>query len=307
MPSVVGAAELEQMVLEHDAFVLDCDGVLWHGLELLPNVKETLDELRRRGKHIRFVSNNSTKSRAQYVEKCASLGLESKIEEMVPASYAAAEYIKRHHPEVKKALVIGAEGLAAEIRHVAGIKTVNAQSLLVDGDHALHTQAAGRALALDMDVGAVVVGWDSTLTYSHVALATMMLLEIPGCVFVATNLDAGIIAGETDQGVRRLMPGNGAAVAAIQTATGMAPVVTGKPSAFLVELLEEQGLDMSRTVVVGDRLDTDIALGIRGNATSLCVLSGVTSPELVDAETTNKPTHVAENFGAIGQSLTATK
>ena len=118
-------------------------------------------------------------------------------------------------------------------------------------------------------MGAVVCGWDLTFNFAKLCLASLHLQRDPGLVFVATNKDA------FDRLHDRTVPGNGCAVAALETAVGRAAVTVGKPSAWLIShLLAAHGLDPRRTVVLGDRLDTDIQLGVVGGTDSILVGTG---------------------------------
>ena len=122
----------------------------------------------------------------------------------------------------------------------------------------------------DESVGAVVVGSDSKFTFAKLAYASLMIQR--GAIFVATNPDAGDLLGPG------LYPGAGALASAVATASGVEPAMyCGKPSAFMLNLLSEHGaVDLSRTLVVGDRLDTDIAFGKAGGAAlTALVLTGV--------------------------------
>eukprot|EP00624_Nannochloropsis_granulata_P002445 evm.model.NODE_22250_length_37452_cov_20.338779.7 len=109
------ASALTSILDKYDTFVFDCDGVLWRGAELLPGSARTLALLRTRGKRVFFVTNNSSKSRAEYVNKFTKLKIPVNISEIIPSSWAAAEYLRVERPDVKKAFVIGCQGLVDEL------------------------------------------------------------------------------------------------------------------------------------------------------------------------------------------------
>lgn len=140
----------------------------------------------------------------------------------------------------------------------------------------------------------MIVGQDTSFTFAKLAYASLAIQQ--GAKFVATNPDAADAVGPG------LMPGAGAIVAAVEKATGVSPeIYAGKPSAFLLELLKGNYVDMSRTLVVGDRLDTDIAFGKAGGAgMTVLALGGVCTVEDVEAALeageVNVPDHIVEGL-----------
>ena len=264
------AGLLELVANDVDCIVMDCDGVLWQGDKLLPGVRESIQLLREMGKRLVFVTNNSNKSRRQYVHKFETLGITVEKEEVFSAAFAAAAYLKTQQLE-GKAMVIGGQGIVDEL---------NVMYIEVDPGvfNAVQcTETDWEELDIDPDCAAVIVGQDTSFTYAKLAYASLAIQR--GAKFVATNPDAGDAIGPG------LMPGAGAIVAAVEKACGVAPeIYAGKPSAFLLELLKGNHVDMTRTLVVGDRLDTDIAFGRAGGAgATVLTLTGVCGLEDVDA------------------------
>ena len=264
------AGLLELVANDVDCIVMDCDGVLWQGDKLLPGVRESIQLLREMGKRLVFVTNNSNKSRRQYVHKFETLGITVEKEEVFSAAFAAAAYLKTLQLE-GKAMVIGGQGIVDEL---------NEMYIEVDPGvfNAVQcTETDWEELDIDPDCAAVIVGQDTSFTYAKLAYASLAIQR--GAKFVATNPDAGDAIGPG------LMPGAGAIVAAVEKACGVAPeIYAGKPSAFLLELLKGNHVDMTRTLVVGDRLDTDIAFGRAGGAgATVLTLTGVCGLEDVDA------------------------
>ena len=264
------AGLLELVANDVDCIVMDCDGVLWQGDKLLPGVRESIQLLREMGKRLVFVTNNSNKSRRQYVHKFETLGITVEKEEVFSAAFAAAAYLKTQQLE-GKAMVIGGQGIVDEL---------NEMYIEVDPGvfNAVQcTETDWEELDVDPDCAAVIVGQDTSFTYAKLAYASLAIQR--GAKFVATNPDAGDAIGPG------LMPGAGAIVAAVEKACGVAPeIYAGKPSAFLLELLKGNHVDMTRTLVVGDRLDTDIAFGRAGGAgATVLTLTGVCGLEDVDA------------------------
>jgi len=172
------SAQAESFLADHDAFLFDCDGVLWRGEDgLLPRTVETLEMLERLGKTCVFVTNNAAKSRAAYVKRFAGLGLEHvTLDQVVPSSFVAARWLARNKPEVKKVFVIGASGLVDELEE-AGIEVLTARSSAFsfpssdpDSNEASTSMAAlGRAVASEPELGAVVVGHDTGFDFKALA------------------------------------------------------------------------------------------------------------------------------------------
>lgn len=290
--TILDTAEKQRALLvDHDTFIFDCDGVLWSGsFGLLPDAAATLEELARLGKRCIFVTNNSARSREQYALKFGQLGLRVKVEQIVPSSYVAARWLKRARPDIKAAYVIGEAGVVEELE-AAGIAVVRCES-------SDFSEAAFATSEPDARIGAVVVGADVSFSFAALAMASLCLEKLPGCLFVATNSDPYDVVGG------RRLPGNGCLVAAVAAACGRQPdVVCGKPSADLASYLSSTfSLDPKRTVVVGDRLDTDISLANSMGATALLVLTGVASYEeaaKAEARRPKCPDAVASHLGAL--------
>ena len=264
------AGLLELVANDVDCIVMDCDGVLWQCDKLLPGVRESIQLLREMGKRLVFVTNNSNKSRRQYVHKFETLGITVEKEEVFSAAFAAAAYLKTQQLE-GKAMVIGGQGIVDELNEMY----IEVDPGVFNAVQCMETY--WEELDIDPDCAAVIVGQDTSFTYAKLAYASLAIQR--GAKFVATNPDAGDAIGPG------LMPGAGAIVAAVEKACGVAPeIYAGKPSAFLFELLKGNHVDMTRTLVVGDRLDTDIAFGRAGGAVAtVLTLTGVCGLEDVDA------------------------
>ncbi|KAG4948903.1 hypothetical protein JHK85_042764 [Glycine max] len=235
-----------------EAFLFDCDGVIWKGDELIDGVPQTLEMLRAKGKKLVFVTNNSLKSRSQYAEKFRSLGISVSQDEIFSSSFAAAMYLKLCDISGIGALlnvqvyVIGGEGILEELR-LAGIAAFGGP-----GD-------ANKTINLKQNC---FVEYDKSVMYG-----TLCIRENPGCLFIATNRDA-----------KSWISGAGCMVAAICGSTQKEPVVAGKPSTFMMEfLLKKFNVSCSKLCTVGDRLDTDVLFGQNAGCKTLLVLSGCTT------------------------------
>ncbi|GAQ83287.1 2-phosphoglycolate phosphatase [Klebsormidium nitens] len=270
-PEATGAApyldDPASLIDSVKTFIFDCDGVIWKGESLIDGVPETLDKLRAAGKKLIFVTNNSTKSRKQYMKKFTDLGLSVTEEEIFASSFAAAAYLKGIGFN-KKAYIIGEVGIQKEM-DIAGISHLGGPE---DGQKTIDL-SPGVMMEHDHDVGAVVVGFDRYLNYYKLQYATLCLRENPGCLFIATNCDA--VTHLTDA---QEWAGGGSMVGAIKGSTKKEPFVAGKPSTFMMDwIAKSYGIDKSEICMVGDRLDTDILFGQNGGCRTLLVLSGVTN------------------------------
>ncbi|KAG2499340.1 hypothetical protein HYH03_002916 [Edaphochlamys debaryana] len=271
IPKATDAQKLE-LLSKVKCFIFDCDGVIWLGDKVIDGVPETLDMLRSMGKKCFFVTNNSTKSRAGYMSKFRSLGLNVSAEEIYSSSYAAAAYLESINFK-KKVYVIGEVGIQEEldmkgIRHLGGPGDADKRVTLKSGEFMEH----------DPEVGAVVVGFDRNINYYKIQYATLCIRENPGCMFIATNRDA--VTHLTDA---QEWAGNGSMVGAIVGSTKREPTVVGKPSGFMLENISASlGLKPDQICMVGDRLDTDIMFGKNGGLTTSLVLSGVTTEEVLN-------------------------
>jgi len=264
----------EAFLARYDNFIVDTDGVLWTADEPLQGAFETLQALRDQGKRVVFVTNNSIESRAEVAAKLCKFGYQVDSDDIVTSASAAAGYIHTFHPSVSKVYVIGGAGIARELEE-AGISWC-------DGEDATPSEDLFATIQPDASVGAVLVGWDLTFNYHKLAMASLYLQR--GSVLISTNGNAW-----EEVGNGRHIPGTGALVAAIEAASGEEAVVTGKPSQVLAGmLLEKYGMDKSRTCVLGDRVDTDVALGKAAGLDTGLVLSGVTHEKAL-AEICNNP------------------
>lgn len=276
-PSATKLTTPSQLLDGVDIFIFDCDGVIWRGDSLIEGIPNVLDRLRATGKKLFFVTNNSTKSRAGYKSKFTSLGLDVEPEEIFSSSFAAAAYLDQTKFKAtgKKVYVIGEKGIGDEL-DLIGVPWIGAEA---DKGQEPNMGSGGK-LEIDHDVGAVIVGFDRNINYYKLQYAQLCLNEIPGCQFIATNLDR--VTHLTDA---QEWAGNGTMVGAVKGCTGMEPTLVGKPAPLMIDYIAEKyGItDKSRICMVGDRLDTDIAFG-RNNGLQTCLtLSGVTTEdELLD-------------------------
>jgi len=229
------------------AFLLDLDGVIYRGEKALPGAVEFVSCLQSRRIPFLFITNNSTRTPAAVVEKLAAFGLLLSEEHVLTSSLATAGHLAAEAPAKTPVYVIGEAGLR--------------DALVSKGFRAVrdHTQAEY-----------VVVGHDTGLTWRKLADATLAIGR--GARFIGTNPDRAL---PTEDG---LVPGAGAILAALEAATGVSPQVIGKPQPAVFQYaLTILGAEAHTTVMVGDRLDTDIQGAINAGLRSVAVLTGVST------------------------------
>lgn len=212
-----------------------------------------------------FVTNNSTKSRGSYVQKFQRLGLHCSIEEVFGSAYAAAYYLRHvlRFPADRRVYVVGQQGIRDEL-DAEGVVHCGGEE-----DRENMAFGAWNTIQTDALVGAVLVGFDVDINYRKIARAFTLLHSNADCLFLATNNDLTYPANGT------VYPGTGALLASISTPLGRQPILCGKPTKTMLDcIVRKYHLNPARTVMVGDRLDTDIAFGQLGGFKTLLVLSG---------------------------------
>jgi 4-nitrophenyl phosphatase len=228
------------------AVVSDMDGVLWHGPIPMPGLANFFEFLNSRAIPIVLASNNSTTSPAQYRQKLADWGITLPLEHVLTCTLTTVAYLKRKIRQDAAVYVVGEENLCKSI------------------------QAAGFRLCRDtvQPADAVVVGGDRTLTYDKLKSAGLLIRG--GAQFVGTNPD---VVYPTEEG---LVPEAGTILAALQAATGVRPVIMGKPEPALFDMaVEIMGSRRQQTVMLGDRLDTDILGAKRARLKTILLTTGV--------------------------------
>ncbi len=247
------------------SLILDMDGVLWRGGEPLGDLPELFARLRALGISFVFVTNNATRTVEDYVERLRRFGVEVEPWQVLNSALAAAEALRQEFPHGAEVYVFGEKGLKQTLAE-AGFRIANPW----DDDQEGKADASKQILARGVD--AVVAALNRHCNYY--SLETAALLIRRGALFIATNPDRTFPIPEGKA------PGAGALVAALEAATDVQARVVGKPQPFLFRLaLRRLGSRPDETLVVGDRLETDIAGGQAANCRTALVLSGVTTKE----------------------------
>ena len=263
---------MKQTIKNLKLYLFDMDGTLYLGDQLFPFTVDLLKRIKETGGMYMFMTNNSSKSVAAYIEKLRKLGIEATEEEFITSSQATAYYLKNNHPTAKL-YVCGTESLKTELRKEGFTVTEN----------------------LD-EVECIVMGFDTELNFKKLHDVSFMLCtrELPS---IATNPD---YVWPTEFGS---VPDCGSVCDMIYNATGKRPVVIGKPEALMPQLaMAKTGYGKEQTVVIGDRIYTDIKSGIKAGTVTMLVMSGETTKEILDASP-EKPDFVLEDASEILKAL----
>ena len=252
--------DLNQMKL----FLFDMDGTLYLGNRLYDFTKDLLQSIQNRGARYIFVTNNSSKSVTDYVEKLQKMGISATSEDFLTSSQATAWYLKKNHPG-KLLYVCGTQSLKAELMR--------------------------EGFSVTDDIGkteCIVMGFDTELTFRKLEDVSKMLCtrDLP---YIATNPD---YVCPTEFGS---VPDCGSVCDMLYNVSGKRPKVVGKPEALMAQLaMEKWGCTPDETVVIGDRIYTDIKSGLNAGCQTVLVMSGETTYEILD-KSADKPHYVMES------------
>ena len=241
---------------DYQLYVFDMDGVLFRGEEVIPGGPERVNDILKTGASIRYLTNNSTKTRRDYAEKLYGMGYPAEPAQIYTSASGTGIYLAG-----SSVYMVGEDGLRSELTALGCKVTEN------DGDW-------------------VVVGACWGLTYAMIDEAQWRVRQ--GARFLATNTDATYpIEGD------RVRPGAGACVAAVATAAEQQPeIVIGKPQTTLLEMIwSETEIPRQNTLIIGDRLDTDIALAENAGCDSALVLTGAHTERSLK-NSPHKPTYI---------------
>ncbi len=227
------------------ALILDMDGVLWRGEQLLGDLPAIFAEITKKGLKVLMASNNSTKSPAAYSNKIRSLGVPLEFWQLINSAEATADYLSQKFPQRGPVYVIGESGL---------METLEAKGFEISEDKAI----------------AVIAGLDRKIDYRKIDIAANLITQ--GALFIGSNPDRTI---PTPTG---FSPGAGTMLAAIEAASYVKPTIIGKPQPAIFELaMKRLGTKPEETLMVGDRLETDITGGQNIGCRTALVLSGVSN------------------------------
>lgn len=252
-------------ILAKDAFICDMDGVIYHGNRLLPGVVAFVEHLQNTGKRYLFLTNSSERSPRELAQKLARLGLEVAPERFYTSALATAAFLAAQSPGCS-VYAIGEPGLLNALYEV-GI-TMN-----------------------DVSPDYVVIGESKSYTYDTMTKAIRLVLG--GARLIGTNPDT---TGPTEGGI---VPACGSLVAPVELATGSKAYYLGKPNPLMMRsALKQLGATREQSVIIGDRMDTDIIAGIESEIDTVLVLTGVTA-EADISRYPYRPRYVATGIAAL--------
>ena len=250
----------------YDCLFVDLDGVVYRGRRA---VRFAVDALNAYPARKLYVTNNASRTPQAVAEQLAGYGLLVAAEDVVTSAQAAAAHLATLVPAGARVLVTGGEGLRQAVAE-NGLRAVEGAD----------------------DADSVIQGYSPTLGWKDLAEASYAVAR--GIPWVASNTDMSVPTA------RGIAPGNGTFVAAVTSATGVLPVVTGKPHAPIMQLAARRS-GAQRPLVIGDRLDTDIAAAVAAGLDSLLVLTGVSRwQELMGMDPAALPTRVAPDLRVLG-------
>lgn len=227
-------------------YLIDMDGVLVRGRELIPGAADFISRLQERGAQYLVLTNNPMYSPADLSYRLRSIGLDIPAGNIFTSAMATAQFLHSQRPR-GAAFVIGESGLTSVLHGIGYIIT-------------------------DHDPDYVVLG--ETLAYNFEQIATAIRLIAAGARFIATNPDP---TGPSEAGI---VPACGAMAALIEKSTGRAPFFVGKPAPLMMRFaMNHLGVHSRNTLMVGDRMDTDIIAGMQAGMDTILVFSGLTRPE----------------------------
>lgn len=233
-------------------FLFDMDGTIYEEETVFDGTKDLLQIIKEMGGEYVFITNNSSKSVVDYIEKVNRLGIEANKDNFFTSAQATILYLQKNYPN-KKVYCQGTKSLIQELKK-SGINTTE---------------------EVENDVDIVLVGFDTEFTSAKLRKTCELLQrDIP---YIATNPD---LRCPVNFG---FIPDCGAICGAIEAATHKKPIYIGKPEPIMVDIVREKyGYSTDETVVIGDRLYTDIATGLNAGVTAVCVLTGEAKKEDIE-------------------------
>ena len=255
---------------------LDMDGTIYMGSKLFLWTQPFLERLRKLGIGYSFLTNNPSKSIADYLHNLEAMGIRATREEMYTTTLATIDYLRLHHPQARRLFLLGTPSMVSEFEAAGYVPTRD---------------------SADDRPDAVVVAFDKTLSYERLCRAAWWIQQ--GIPYVATNPD-------------RVCPTNlptvlvdcGSICAALEHATGRKPDITlGKPDPNMLSgILDRCGLQPDQIAMVGDRIYTDIEMAHNAGAMGVLVLSGETTLEVAD-RATRPPELIVDHIGTLGELI----
>lgn len=256
-------------------FMLDMDGTIYHENELIPGTLDFFYLLQKQGKQYIFMTNNSSKNKSSYVEKLNRLGIQAIEDNIASSVNATILYLKENKPNAKIYLV-GTESFK--------------QELIEEGFNIVPLNYRNK------DIDYVVLGFDTELSYEKLVGACYYVSR--GYKYIATNCDLKCPVKD-----KKFIPDCGAIATMIKLATDRSPLFLGKPERTMVDYVSKHtGIGVDKIACVGDRLYTDIAVGINAGVTTVCVLTGEATKEEIETSRF-KPDYCFDSIKELYESI----
>lgn len=247
------------------AVLMDMDGVLIRGSQVIPGAVDFIERLKRDAVPFMVLTNNSRFTPRDLHARLMSIGLDIPEKNIFTSALATARFLDTQRPQ-STAYVMGEAGLTTALHEIGYVMTEHSPEYVVLGE---------------------------TLSYSYSQLTRASQLIMAGARFIATNPDPN---GPTDRGI---VPACGAVAALITEATGVKAYFVGKPNPLMMRAaLRQIGAHSEETVMIGDRMDTDVVAGIESGLETILVLTGVTTADSVD-RFPYRPHRVAESIAEL--------
>ncbi len=267
-------------MLEHiENFILDMDGVLWHGDTPMPGFVDFFARLRNTGRNFVLATNNASKTPAQYITRFKDFGVEIDEAQVLTSSEATGSYLAEAYAAGTAVYVLGGDGIHHAIRR-RGFEILTVEDVMVHGKRA----------------EIVVVGFWRDASYKDFAAGAVCINH--GATFIGTNPD---VSFPSEWGN---LPGAGSFLALLEAATGQKPITVGKPGTIIFEdALKRLRGTKENTAMVGDRLNTDIEGANAAGLNSILVLSGISSRDDLAHANGNQPDFIFADISELAQNL----
>ncbi|XP_047366333.1 glycerol-3-phosphate phosphatase-like [Vespa velutina] len=263
--------EIIEFFNSFDTVLTDCDGVLWMHMTPLKNASAVISKLHALGNRVFYITNNSTKTLEEFMDKCKILEFEASKDNILCTANLSAKYLHKLGFS-KKVYVIGSEAITKELEKV-GISHYGVGPDVINPD----IPCSYTIFNKDPEVGAVIVGFDEHFSYSKMVKAATYLND-PNVHFIGTNTDERFPLAQNI-----VVPGTGSLVRCIESCAERKALIMGKPEPYIANILKEKyNVNPARTLMIGDRCNTDILLGTRYGFKTLLVLTGVTNLQQVE-------------------------
>lgn len=269
--------ELRERLAGIRHLALDMDGTIYMGSTLFPFTIEFLDSMSKAGIGYSFLTNNPSRSVADYLNKLAGMGIQADEGNMYTTSLAAIDYIKANYPDARRLFLLGTPSMISQFEKAGFISCADDPDDVPD---------------------VLVVAFDMTLEYSRLCRASWWASQ--GVPYIATNPDR---VCPTDQ--RTVLVDCGSMCRCIEHATGRCPDITlGKPDPNMLKgILDRHGLKPEEIAMVGDRIYTDTAMARNAGAFGVLVLSGETTLETAEAAVEDAPDLICRDIKELGELI----